>query len=232
MARGEQALAQAAQALKAKTGVGVTTYVMDLTGSEAPQRLYDSVKASGLTVDILVNNAGVGMSGRFDKGSYSSMSKMLQLNMLVLSQLTHLFLPSMLSRGQGHILNLGSLVAYFTGAPNWTAYVASKHYVRAFTMGLACELKGTGVSATVVSPGATATDFVRSAGTSDMLAYRTVRGPSVTQIAKVAYRACLRGKVSVIPGGLNKLLAFLGEMHPRLMAFEVFGVLSRKRAVS
>ena len=232
VARGEQELTQVAQSLIKRSGVAVTTYVMDLTDNDAAQRLYDFVEASGLTVDILVNNAGVGMSGSFDKGSYSSMTKMLQLNMLVLSQLTHLFLPSMLSREQGRILNLGSIVAYFTGAPNWTAYVASKHYVRAFTIGLARELKGTGVTATVVSPGATPTDFVRTAGLTDMLAYRTVRGPSVAQIAKLSYRACLRGKVSVIPGGLNKVLAFLGELHPRQIAFEVFGILSGKRVVS
>ena len=232
VARGEQELTQAAQAITTKAGVGVTTYVMDLTENEAPQRLYDQIKASGLSVDILVNNAGVGMSGTFEKGSYPRMTKMLQLNMLALTQLTHLFLPSMIQHKRGRILNLGSLVAYFTGAPNWAAYVASKHYVRAFTVGLARELKGTGVAATVVSPGATATDFVHTAGTSDMLAYRTSRGPTVTQIAKTAYQACQQGKVSVIPGGLNKILAFLGELHPRRIAFEVFGFLSGKDAAS
>lgn len=228
----DQRLTQAAQALKAQTGVAVATYALDLTDKDAPQRLYDLVKTSGLSVDVLVNNAGVGMSGTFEKGSYTAMTKLLQLNIQALSQLTHLFLPPMLQRKSGRILNLGSVVAYFTGGPNWTAYVASKHYVRAFTLGLARELKGTGVAATVVSPGATATDFVRTAGTSDMLAYRSPRGPTVDQIAKAAYRASQQGRVSVIPGGLNKLLAFLGELHPRQIAFEVFALLSRKQTSS
>lgn len=229
VARGEQELKQAAQALTAKSGVGVSTYVLDLTESDAPQRLYDQLKAAGVCVDILVNNAGVGMSGAFNEGSYARMTNMLQLNMLALSQLTHLFMQPMLQRKRGRILNLGSIVAYFTGAPDWAAYVASKHYVRAFSMGLAKELKGTGVAASVISPGATATDFVRTAETSDMLAYRTSRGPTVKQIAKEAYRVCQQGKASVVPGGLNKLLAFLGELHPRNIAFEVFAFLSRKR---
>ena len=112
-----------------------------------------------------------------------------------------------------------------------SAYVASKHYVRAFSKGLSRELKGSGVALTVVSPGATATDFVQTADTADMLAYQAPIGPSVKQIAKIAYRACQFGKTSAIPGLFNKILAFLGELHPRIVAFEVFTFLSRKSPV-
>jgi short-subunit dehydrogenase len=232
VARGKEELMQAAHNIKVKTGVAVTTIAADLSDKDAAQELFKQVKQSDVEIDILVNNAGVGMSGDFVKGDYLRMTKMLQLNMLALSQLTQLFLQPMLERKRGRILNIGSIVAYFTGAPNWAAYVASKHYVRAFSRGLSRELKGTGISVTVVSPGATDTDFVRTADTSDMLAYQASRGPSVKQIAKVAYRACQEGKASAIPGLLNRILAFLGELHPRNIAFEVFAFLSRKKTVN
>jgi short-subunit dehydrogenase len=210
----------------------VKTLAIDLSESSAPQQLFEWVKESDTSVDVLVNNAGVGMSGDFSKGEYSRMSKMLQLNMQALSQLTHLFLQPMLERSQGRILNIGSIVAYFVGGPNWSAYVASKHYVRAFSKGLSRELKGSGVAATLVSPGATPTDFMHTADTGNMLAYQVSTGPTVKQIAKVAYRACQHGRASAIPGLMNKTLAFLGELHPRRIAYEVFALLSVKRPVS
>lgn len=229
VARGREELDRAARGIQRKNKVKVTVFAMDLAEGNAPQRLFEQVAQSGASVDILVNDAGVGMSGDFAKGDYRRMTKMLKLNMLVLAQLTHLFLQPMLERKRGRILNIGSVVAYFAGAPNWSAYVASKHFVRSFSKGLSRELKGSGVAATVVSPGATATDFVQTADTADMRAYQASRGPSVKQIAEVAYRACQDGKASAIPGMFNRLLAFLGELHPRHIAFEVFAFLSRKK---
>jgi short-subunit dehydrogenase len=229
VSRGYEELERVAQNIIEKTGVSVTTFPVDLSENGSPERLCERVKQAGLTVDILVNNAGVGMSGKFAKGNYLCLVKMLKLNMLALSQLTHLFLQPMLKRKCGRILNIGSVVAYFSGAPNWSAYGASKNYVRAFSIGLSKELKGSGVAATVVSPGPTATDFVQTADAADMLVYRAMRGPTVEHIAKVAYRACQYGKVSAIPGWFNKILAFLGELHPRRIAFEVFTFLSKKK---
>jgi len=202
---------------------------LDLSRKEAPQRLFEQVQAAGLTVDILVNNAGVGMTGHFAKGGYSQMTKLLQLNVLALTQLTHLFLQPMLERERGRILNVASLAAFFAGGPNWAAYVASKHYVRAFTKGLSRELKGTGVAATVLCPGATATGFVETADAANMRVYQLPGGPSVAQIAKAAYGACQKGKTSVVPGTFNKILALLGELHPRAIAFEAFTFLSQRR---
>ena len=229
VARGEETLRRVAESIKAEFGVDVTTLSIDLSESGSPQQLYDRLQQLGMPIDILVNNAGVGMSGVFREGDYSKLSRMLQLNMLALSQLTHLFLPQMLIRKRGRILNIGSLVAYFKGGPNWAAYVASKHYVRALSNGLSKELKGSGVAVTLISPGATATDFVKSADTGDMLAYQVPIGPSAEQIARLAYHACQAGKRSVIPGIFNKILAFLGELHPRIIAFEVFCFLSSKK---
>jgi len=88
------------------------------------------------------------------------------------------------------------------------------------------------VMATVVSPGPTKTDFVKTADASHMRAYQITGGSSVEKIAAVAYRACQNGKVTVVPGVFNKILAFLGELHPRAVAFEVFAFLSQKKEQS
>lgn len=229
VARDRDALDRAAQDIRQKTTVDVRTVSIDLGGDNAAEALFQQVQQAGLSVDILVNNAGVGMTGLFASGDYSRITNMLALNILALTELTHLFLQPMLQRQRGRILNVGSLVGYFSGAPNWSAYVASKHYVRAFSKGLSRELKGTGVAATVVSPGATATDFVATADAATMRAYRAPGGVSPEQIARAVYYACQAGKVSVIPGVFNKVLAFLGELHPRGLAFEVFAFLSQKR---
>jgi short-subunit dehydrogenase len=229
VARGKKELEQAARNIQDRTNVDVTTFAMDLTTEHAPEQLFHKVSEAGVSVDILINSAGVGMTGSFAQGDYSRMTNMLRLNMLVLSQLTHLFLQPMLERKRGRVLNVGSVVAYFTGAPNWSAYVASKHYVLAFTKGLSRELQGTGVAATVVSPGTTATDFVETAGAANMRVYQAPGGVSVEHVAKAAYSACQNGEVSVIPGLFNKVLAFLGELHPRAIAFEVFAFLSQDK---
>ncbi len=228
VARGQDALEQAARTIEDRTHVDITIFAMDIAADNAPEQLFHKVSEAGMSVDILVNNAGMGMTGIFAQSDYSRLTGMLRLNMLALTQLTHLFLQPMLERRRGRILNVGSVVAYFAGAPNWSAYVASKHYVLAFTKGLSRELKGTGIAATVVSPGTTATDFVKTADAANMRAYQAPGGVPVEQIANVAYHACQHGKVSATPGLFNKILAFLGELPPRGIAFEVFAFLSQK----
>ncbi|WP_456449254.1 SDR family NAD(P)-dependent oxidoreductase [Thiolapillus sp.] len=228
VARSEDRLEDTARRIRERTGVDVLTIPMDLTGDGAAEKLFSHVEQADLHIDILVNNAGVGMTGAFAQGDQQRMTQMLRLNMLVLSELTRRFLPPMLARGKGRILNVGSVVAYFSGAPNWSAYVASKHYVLAFTRGLSRELRNTGVAATVVSPGTTATDFVETADAASMRAYQASGGVSVEAVARTAYRACQKGRTAVVPGLFNKVLAFLGELPPRAIAFEVFAFLSQK----
>ena len=131
----------------------------DLSQSESSDNVYGQVQRLGLTVDVLVNNAGFGDYGPFAQGDGTKQRALLQLNMVTLTQLTRLFLPPMLERGQGKILNVASTAAFQPG-PFMAIYYASKSYVRSFTEALACELEGSGVTATVLCPGPTrGTDF-------------------------------------------------------------------------
>ncbi|VAW92317.1 3-oxoacyl-[acyl-carrier protein] reductase [hydrothermal vent metagenome] len=228
VARHKNELEQAADSIENQYAVTVKIIAIDLARQESPQQLFQQLAEENICVDILINNAGVGMTGNFADNTLADVSRMLQLNMVSLTNLTHLFLQPMLGRQQGHIINVGSIVACFPGAPNWASYVASKHYVRAFSRGLARELKNTGVTITLLSPGTTMTDFVETADATTMRAYRTPHTVSVEKIAQLAYAGYQKGRFSVIPGMFNRLLAVLGELPPRVIAFEVFAFLSQK----
>lgn len=227
VARSETDLQRAADVLHKDYDCRVATFALDLTADDAPAGLFRRMTEEGIAVDVLVNNAGVGDYGPLKDSDLNRQFDMLRLNILSLTALTQLFLPGMIKRGFGRILNVASIVAYFSGGPNWASYVASKHYVLAFTRGLAKELTGTGVTATVLSPGPTATGFVGRAGVGSVRAYRWIPKLSVSGVARAGYQGALAGRKTVVPGFINKTLAFLGELPPRAIAQTVFAFLSR-----
>lgn len=230
--REEAALDRAACELREKYRVRVSTGSVDLSRNGGPAELFGWVEDAGIQVDVLVNSAGVGDHGAFAESDLDSQTSMLSLNMLSLTALTHLFLKPMIARRKGRILNVASVVAYFAGGPNWVTYVASKAYVLSFTRGLAAELRGTGVTVTALSPGTTATDFVSNADVGNTRAYRWLPKVSAEQVAKAGYRAAVKGRPTVVPGIINKILAFLGELHPRPIAQGVFAFLSRENQIA
>lgn len=230
VARSQADLGKASEIISSKYNAEIHTIASDLTKPKAPEKLFKQLSDERITIDILVNNAGVGVTGYFAEHDLEATMNMLQLNMMALTRLTYLFLQPMLGRKKGRILNVGSVVSYYSGAPNWAAYVATKHYVKALSKGLSRELKNTGVAVTLLSPGTTKTDFVTTADAVSMRVYQTPNNLTPVDIAKLAYKSCQAGKGTAIPGTFNKILAFLGELPPRSIAFEVFAFLSQKTA--
>lgn len=231
VARDEAALERVASDLRETTQSAVHTYAGDLSREKSPGQLFRWVTDADLQVDVLVNNAGIGDHGDLVTTDPVRLRTMLRLNIEGMTELTRLFLDPMLQRGSGRILNVASVTAYFAGGPHWASYVASKAYVLSFTRGLRAELEGTGVTVTALSPGTTATDFVGDSGVGRIRAYRWLPQLSVEDVAKAGYRAIARGKKEIVPGLANKMLAFLGELHPRGVAQGVFGFLSRSATV-
>lgn len=176
----------------------------DLSEPGAAGTLYDAVRAEGVRVDYLVNNAGFGAAGRFHALEWERHRAMIQVNVTALSELTHAFLPEMLERGSGRILNVASVAGYVPG-PLQPVYYASKAFVVSFSEAIDAENAGTGVSVTALCPGMTETEFFDTAG---MTRAQTMRLPrmSAQRVARIGYDGMLKGRRVVIPGLNNWLL--------------------------
>lgn len=225
--RDETELRRAANELEGQYRCTVTPVSLDLVAHDAPTVLLHELDAQGIHIDVLVNNAGTGDYGPFAGQDPERLSAMVRLNTVSLTNLTRAFLPRMIERGRGRILNVSSLVAFFAGGANWAGYVASKQYVLALTRGLRGELSGTGVTVTALCPGPTETDFVARSGLGGIRVYRWLPKIRPSAVACAGYRAAMAGRAVAVPGVLNKVLAFLGELPPRSIAQAVFAFLSR-----
>jgi uncharacterized protein len=215
VARNLEHLQQAAAQICAESSAVVEVISRDLGIPGAAQSLYDEVKNRGHQIDVLINNAGFAYRGLFAQQNIPELESMLETNVVTLTMLTRLWLPDMLARRSGRILNVASTAAFQPG-PMMSVYYATKAYVLWFTEALAVELEGSGVSATVVCPGPVRTGFQARAGIGEDSPL--LRGPllmSARRVAEIGYRAMLKGKSVVVPGTLNALGAFLSVHSPR-----------------
>jgi short-subunit dehydrogenase len=219
VARRREKLESLAQVLRAKHGVEVTALSCDLTEPPATQWLEDQLRDRGLAVDVLVNNAGFGAVGKFSELPIEHQLDMIRLNVVVLTDLTRRFLPQMLGRNHGAILNVASTAAFQPG-PNMSVYFATKAYVLSLTEAIAHEVRDSAVQITCLCPGATVTEFGSQAGASNVLLFRL--GPmTADRVAKFGYRALRRGKKIAVPGVGNWLVAFFVRFTPRTIVCRI-----------
>lgn len=212
VARRKDKLEGLAKALNSKYGVKVHVIALDLQQIGAAAQLMNEVSNLKLTVDTLVNNAGFGASAPFAKSDASQTSGMMQLNMVALTELTHMVLPMMLERGHGRIMNIASVVA-FQPCPYFAVYAATKAYVLSFTEALAEEMRGRGILVTAVCPGSTATEFHDVAHTKGSLL--TQIQDTAETVAEEGYKALNNGKSVVVTGLMNKPLPLVNRLVPR-----------------
>jgi short-subunit dehydrogenase len=213
VARRADRLQELADALGTRHGVRVLTIAADLSEAAAPVAIHQQIR--GETIDILINNAGFGLRGRYDQTDWDAESRLMQVNMIALAQLTKLLAREMIQRGSGLILNVGSTAAFVPG-PLMAMYYASKAFVVSFSLALAKEFEGTGVSVTVLCPGPTRTEFDTAAGITDSELFR---GSAMTaaEVARIGYRAMLAGRAEVIAGWRNRWMILLSRLAPRTM---------------
>ena len=161
---------------------------------------------------MLVNNAGVDVYGNFHETDMAKELEMIQLNLVSLTQLTKLLLPEMRKRGYGKILNLGS-TGSFIPSPLNAVYSATKAYVLSFSEAIAEELQGSGVTVTVLCPGATRTEFQKRANMENirLLRYGVM---DAADVAEIGYRAMMAGRRVVVPGLFNKVQILLARLLP------------------
>src|SRR5207245_1067096 len=182
VARNKKALDANAVELRKLGSPWVMNCVKDLAELEAPEEVFAYTENASIHIDVLVNNAGYGVRGAFAKTSLDDELEMMQLNMVALTHLTKLYLPQMIARGSGKILQVASTAAFQPG-PFMAVYYASKAYVLSFSEALYEELSGSGVTVTTLCPGPVPTGFQTRAGV-DLT--RLVRTPLVMDAATVA----------------------------------------------
>jgi uncharacterized protein len=216
-ARGEKELTQLKAELEKQHGVKVRIFPVDLTEPGVLQDIFDTLQREGIDIDILINNAGFGDFGPFHTANWAKANTMIQLNITALTQLTHLFLPGMVKRRHGKILNVASTAAFFPG-PLMAVYYATKHFVLSFSEGISEELKGTGVTVTALCPGPTASGFQAAADLGESKLVKGKKLPTSKEVAIYGYTSMKAGKVVAIHGLPNKFQAFLVRFLPRSVA--------------
>jgi len=219
VARNKERLEAIAADLHAKHAVDVTVLPYDLAQPSAPEVIVQELQTRGITINYLVNNAGTQVYGPIQETDVMHQLNLIQVNLVALTHLTMLLLPDMVKRGAGRILNLSS-IGGFAPAPLNAIYCASKAYVLSFSEGIARDLERTGVTVTCLCPGATRTDFARRADIEDMRFFR-MSVMDAQQVAQAGYVALMKGKTTVIPGLLNKLIAFSVRLSPRRLVTRI-----------
>jgi short-subunit dehydrogenase len=209
--------------------VAVRVIAKDLASPDSTLAIFDELERERVSVDILVNNAGLGLHGRFWETALDKQLEIIQVNIVALTGLTGRFLPGMVARGRGRIVNVASTAAFQPG-PYMAVYYATKAYVLSFSEAIAQELKDTGVTVTALCPGPTTTEFQAAAGLEDTLLFR---GPLVmdpAKVARVGWAAAKRGRRVVIPGLANRLLKETVRFSPRRLVLAAAGRMQKKRS--
>lgn len=221
-ARREEALNDLKSELEDKHGIKAHVFAQDLGAEGGADALYDAVSDAGLRVDILINNAGFGGHGIHIERDLANEQAMIDLNVKALVTLTHRVANDMVAQGGGKILNVGSTAGFAPG-PNQAVYFATKAFVNSFSQAVDEELRGRGVTCTVLAPGYVETEFAKSAnleGTSMVKA----GGASARDVAKHGYDAMLAGElITINDKRMSFMLNWAVPLMPRRMALKVIG---------
>lgn len=200
--------------------VSTVVHALDLSHRGASQKLFEAVQEKEIA--ILINNAGFGVYGLFSETPWEVEEAMISLHVLAVTHLTKLVVQKMIQSGGGQVLNVSSLAALQPG-PLMNIYYASKAYIYSFSRALANELKGTGVSVTVLLPGLFNTNFASTTARNSGSAVKNEkhRTTSVQEVASKALRGMRKGKSRVIPGWQNRAMALASRWLPENLIMAV-----------
>lgn len=215
VARNREKLEARAADVRKRFGVHVTCLPDDLTDTAAPARLHQAVTDGKLDVHYLVNNAGIGLYGKFATTDLSAELRMIQLNVTAVVDLTKRFLPSMIARGSGRILNVASTAAFVPG-PWMSVYYATKAFLLSFSEAINYELTPNGITVTTLCPGPTESEFKVRAGSQRSRLFEAFV-MDAPRVARVGYEAMMKGKPLAIPGLRNKMIPLAARVVPRPM---------------
>lgn len=229
VARNENALTELKREIESKFAIKVWCLALDLSLNENSERLFNFTKSNKIDVDYLINNAGLGDYGFFHESRWEKQEQMINLNILALTQLTHLYLAEMLSRKKGRILNVAS-VASFQPGPLMSVYYATKAFVLHFSEALNNEVKDSGITVTALCPGPTESGFQKAAALENSKLVNNFKMQDSRSVAIDGIKAMMKGKAISIPGIGNYLMASLVSFFPRSFVVKMVRFVQDKRA--
>lgn len=230
VARSKDKLDKFKKEFEDKFKIQVYTIGKDLSLPDAAREVYDELKKCNITIDYLINNAGIGDICLFAESDWNKQAKMINLNVTALSQFTWLFLPDMIKRNNGKILNVASTASFQPG-PTMSVYFATKAYVLSFSEAIGSEVINNGITVTALCPGSTESGFhlVAMDGREER---RKRILPSARRVAEYGYNAMMKGKSVAIPGLKNKFLASAVRFVPRSVVVKLARKIEEKKHLS
>lgn len=214
VARREDALRQLSEQLRTEYGVTAHVIPVDLADPDGASAVKQAVDTAGIEVSLLVNNAGFGINGAFARVDEQSHLDIIQVNITSLVRLTRMFLPGMLNRGAGGIMNVASTAAFVPG-PMMAVYYATKAFVLSFTEALANEVAGSGVKVSCLCPGATLTEFQIRSGMDKTNLFKSGSVMSAQTVAEMGVNGLERNQTVVICGATNQFAVTTSRFVPR-----------------
>jgi short-subunit dehydrogenase len=228
-ARDQSRLEALAASLRAEWSVDVHIEPCDLAQRDGPALLAAALRRRRLAVDVLVNNAGVLQQGEFASMPPERHQELIDLNVCAVAGMLAHFLPPMRERGHGRVLNVASIAA-FQPVPLLATYAATKAFVLSLTESLAEELEDSGITVTALCPGITDTRMLSRA----VAANRALAGlpgfivGDADEVAAEGYRACMEGRVIVVPGVVNQAMTLAARATPKWLLRRVTGAIVRR----
>jgi short-subunit dehydrogenase len=214
VARSKDKLDALGRELEEKHKIKVYIIGKDLSRPGSAKEIYDELKLNNISVDYLINNAGSGDYGFFADSDWNRQEQMINLNVTSLVHLTWLFLPEMINRKSGRILNLASTASFQPG-PTMSVYFASKAFVLSFSEAINNEVRDHGVTVTALCPGPTLSGFQAASSLRDKKLFENKKFPGSREVAEFGYRAMMKGKAVAIHGLMNTLFANSVRFAPR-----------------
>ncbi len=228
-ARREDRLRALAKELTGEYGITAHVIAADLADPSAPGRIQQETDAQGIAVDALVNNAGYGVTGKFLASPWQVHARFIQVMMTAVCELSYRYLPAMVDRRSGWIINVASLAGLVPSTAGHTLYGPSKTFVIRFSQALALENRKYGVNVTALCPGFTLTEFHDV----NQMRERVSRLPRVLwmdadPVAREGYEAVMRGRMVYVPGRVNRALAAGARLLPEWLTLRIVGTQRRR----
>jgi short-subunit dehydrogenase len=220
VARSKEKLDEIKKELEEKYSIKVYTIGKDLSIAGSAKEVYDEIKKQNIDIDYLENNAGFGDFGLFAESDWKKQEQMINLNVTALAYFTHLFLPDMIKRKSGKILNVASTASFQPG-PTMSVYFASKAFVLSFSEAINNEVNEHGITVTALCPGATHSGFQAAASMQDSKLFAGNNFPSSREVAEFGYKAMMKGKAVAIHGFKNTLMANSVRFAPRSLVVKI-----------